>query len=167
MTFVFPSWKNTTVYLFTFPRTSDDPWQKSPFYLIFLIKLVSFWDMKCLLLRVFWRPCFLLRNFKEMCKKIGSLKVDKACVTRCSNSHFFFSVGMVYCLKLFLARPSWLLEKWSLHGLKIHSQQFSPNIHFKIFSTKMNLVCFINVCLTERITLRTRSPQETSIARFA
>ena len=35
-----------------------------------------------------------------------------------------------------------LLKKWSLHGLKLHCQQFSPNTHFKIFSTHMNLVCF-------------------------
>ena len=40
-----------------------------------------------------------------------SSKVHKAYVTRCSNSHFFFSIGTVHRLKLFRASPSRLLIK--------------------------------------------------------
>ena len=60
-----------------------------------------------------------------------------------------------------------LLKMWPLHDMKLHYQQFSPNIRFKIFSMQMNLVCFINVHLIRGIVLRTKSAQEASIARFA
>ena len=66
----------------------------------------------------------------------------------------FFPAGMVYRLKLFRVRPGRLL-----HRLKLNCQEFSPDTRFKIFSAQMNLVCFINVCLT-------RDAQEASIVRF-
>ena len=133
----FPSWKIATAYLSLtlfgciavsnfsltkgvgvflekvsmFPCTRDDPWQKPPLQMIFPIQLVSFRDLKCLWSMVLQRPCFLFRNFKEKWKKIEPSKVDKAYFTR--YRLLFFSVDMAYRLKLFQAKPSRLLKKWS------------------------------------------------------
>ena len=137
MNSLFPSWKIATAYLSLtlfgciavsnfsltkgvgvflekvsmFPCTRDDPWQKPPLQMIFPIQLVSFRDLKCLWSMVLQRPCFLFRNFKEKWKKSNHQRLTRLIlhVIACS----FFSVDMAYRLKLFQAKPSRLLKKWS------------------------------------------------------
>ena len=102
MTFFFPTCKNATAYLSltlfssiavsnfspfslsTFPCTRDDR-QKPPF------------QHKMSLIDCFYSGhVFYAEILKKSVKKIESSKVDKVYVTRCSNSRFFFSVGILF-----------------------------------------------------------------------